>query len=65
MAQQNQPQTHRFDTEALTAYAENLLAAASMPRERARDVASVLVEADLLGHDTHGLELLPGYLADI
>jgi L-lactate dehydrogenase len=36
-----------------------------MPRDRAADVASVLVEADLLGHDTHGLELLPSYLAHI
>jgi L-lactate dehydrogenase len=57
--------TQRFDAEALTACAEHLLAAASMPRDRALDVASVLVEADLLGHDTHGLELLPGYLAHI
>ena len=57
--------SQRFDTETLTSYAENLLVAAAMPRDRARDVATVLVEADLLGHDTHGLELLPGYLAHI
>ena len=63
MTQDNSPR--RFDASTLDAYAENLLVAATMPRERARDVASVLVEADLLGHDTHGLELLPGYLNDI
>lgn len=55
----------RFDHHALTHFAENLLVASRMPQDRARDVASVLVEADLLGHDTHGLELLPGYLAHI
>jgi LDH2 family malate/lactate/ureidoglycolate dehydrogenase len=55
----------RFDAEALTEFAQRLLIAASMPADRARDVASVLVESDLLGHDTHGLELLPTYIADI
>lgn len=55
----------RFDAAALTACAQALLAAAKMPAERAWDVAGVLVEADLLGHDTHGLALLPTYLEDI
>ena len=31
----------------------------------ARDVASILVDGDLLGHTTHGLALLPAYLAQI
>jgi LDH2 family malate/lactate/ureidoglycolate dehydrogenase len=56
-------ESHRFAPQPLTQFAENLLVAAKMPRDRASAVASVLVEADLLGHDTHGLELLPGYLA--
>ena len=55
----------RFDAGALTAFAQALLEAASMPAERAADVASILVEGDLLGHDTHGLQLLPSYLAQI
>ncbi|MGE5523553.1 MAG: Ldh family oxidoreductase, partial [Rhodospirillaceae bacterium] len=55
----------RFGAEALTQYATSLLTAAAMPPDRARDVAGVLVEADLLGHDTHGLELLAPYVADI
>ena len=55
----------RFDAGALTAFAQALLEAASMPAERAGDVASILVEGDLLGHDTHGLQLLPSYLAQI
>ncbi|MDB5864089.1 MAG: lactate dehydrogenase [Betaproteobacteria bacterium] len=65
MHTETESQPARFDAEALTAFAERLLTAAAMPPDRARDVAGVLVEADLLGHDTHGLELLPTYLADI
>ena len=36
-----------------------------MPRDRARTMADVMVEADLLGHDTHGLDQLAGYLVQI
>lgn len=36
-----------------------------MPRDRARTMADVMVEADLLGHDTHGLDQLAGYLEQI
>ena len=31
----------------------------------ARDVATVLVDGDLMGHTTHGLALVPGYLAEL
>lgn len=55
----------RFDARALLTFAETLLVAASMPPDRAKDVAAVLVEADLMGHDTHGLDLLSTYVADI
>ena len=37
----------RFDALELTRFAESLLIAASMPPDRARDVADVLVEGDL------------------
>src|SRR4051794_9690649 len=57
------PQRHRAG--ALIDFAARLLAAAGMPDERARAVAETLVEADLLGHTTHGLHLLAPYLADI
>ena len=33
-----------------------------MGNSAARDVASILVEGELLGHDTHGLQLLKPYL---
>ena len=55
----------RYDADALVEFAQSLLVAARMPRDRAGDVAQILVEADLLGHDTHGLQLLPTYLQHI
>ena len=55
----------RYDAAALIAFAQSLLTQAGMPQDRAHDVADILVEADLLGHDTHGLQLLPTYLQHI
>lgn len=55
----------RYDAAALIEFAKSLLIAAGMPQERAHDVADILVEADLLGHDTHGLQLLATYLQHI
>ena len=55
----------RYDAEALTDFAEGLLTAAGLQEAAARDVAEVLVEGDLLGHDTHGLQLLAPYLAEL
>ncbi len=46
-------------------FATALLKRAGLARDRARTVADVLVEADLLGHDTHGLDQLAGYLQQI
>jgi LDH2 family malate/lactate/ureidoglycolate dehydrogenase len=54
---------HAFDD--LIAYARSLLEAAGMNVDLAVDVAEVLVEGDLLGHDTHGLALLAGYLGEL
>jgi LDH2 family malate/lactate/ureidoglycolate dehydrogenase len=53
----------RYDAESLIDFGTALFAAAGMPAERARVVGAILVEADLMGHDTHGLNLAPGYLA--
>ena len=36
-----------------------------MERAKAGTVAELLVEADMLGHDTHGLELLGSYLEEL
>jgi LDH2 family malate/lactate/ureidoglycolate dehydrogenase len=50
---------------ALIAFAQALLEKAGLEPDKAAAVAEILVEADLLGHTTHGLALLPPYLADI
>jgi LDH2 family malate/lactate/ureidoglycolate dehydrogenase len=55
----------RYGAAALVDFGKSLLCAAGMPADRARDVAEILVEADLLGHDTHGLHLLATYLQHI
>ncbi len=55
----------RYDAAALIGFAESLLTAAGMPGDRAHDVADILVEGDLMGHDTHGLQLLASYLQHI
>jgi L-lactate dehydrogenase len=55
----------RYAADALRAWAAELLARAGMDAAPARDVAAVLLEGDLLGHDTHGLALLAPYLAEL
>lgn len=49
----------------LIAFATTLLVRAGLDHDKAAAVAETLVEGDLLGHTTHGLALLPGYLAEI
>ncbi|MEO1090106.1 MAG: Ldh family oxidoreductase [Pseudomonadota bacterium] len=54
--------TDRHPAAALVALARVLLEDAGLEPAKAAVVAEVLVEADLLGHDTHGLQLLLPYL---
>ncbi|MDO8538794.1 MAG: Ldh family oxidoreductase [Opitutaceae bacterium] len=54
-----------FAAENLIAFARALLVATGVEEEKAAAVAQILVEGDLLGHTTHGLALLPAYLAEI
>ncbi|MBI5767278.1 MAG: Ldh family oxidoreductase [Verrucomicrobia bacterium] len=49
----------------LIAFAHALLEHAGLDPDKAATVAAILVEADLLGHTTHGLALLAPYLAEI
>jgi LDH2 family malate/lactate/ureidoglycolate dehydrogenase len=49
----------------LASFASALLRAAGLPEDRAHVVAEVLLEGDLLGHTTHGLDLLAPYLRDL
>lgn len=55
----------RYGVDALVSFAHALLARSGVRDDIARDVAAVLVDGDLLGHTTHGLALLPAYLAAI
>jgi len=55
----------RRTASALVRYARELLVAAGMDVAIAEDVATTLLEGDLLGHDTHGLALLAPYLGEI
>ncbi len=57
--------TIRYSAEQLTDFAHALLVRAGLDAPLAQDVATILVEGDLLGHDTHGLALLAPYLAEI
>jgi L-lactate dehydrogenase len=54
--------TLRHDAADLLRFATAAFVAAGLNAERAAAVAEVLVEGDLMGHDTHGLALLSGYL---
>lgn len=59
------PSTPRHPVSSLLAFAEALLRAAGMPQDKAEAVADILVDGDLMGHTTHGLQLLPSYLREI
>ena len=55
----------RYWQNDLVAFAAAMLHGVGLRDDRARTVAEVLVEGDLLGHTTHGLALLPAYLEQI
>jgi len=57
--------TARHPALQLTVFATGLLQRAGLDFDKARVVAEILVEADLLGHTTHGLQLLPPYLEEL
>jgi LDH2 family malate/lactate/ureidoglycolate dehydrogenase len=55
----------RYRPADLVAYATALFAAAGCDGDKPETIAAGLVEADLLGHTTHGLNLAPGYLREL
>lgn len=57
--------TKRYDVDNLIAFAESLLKKSDLSPERAAVVADILVEGDLIGHTTHGLQLLAPYLKEL
>src|SRR3954453_13884737 len=55
----------KFDAGELLNFGKSLLIATGLSEDRARDVAEVLLEGDLLGHTTHGFAQLSGYLKSL
>lgn len=58
-------QDTRFTFRDLREFATELFAAAGCDGDKPSAIAAGLVEADLLGHTTHGLQLAPAYLRDL
>jgi L-lactate dehydrogenase len=54
-----------YGAQDLRDFARAVLAAAGLPKEPAVAVATGLVAADLMGHDTHGLALLADYIDEL
>jgi L-lactate dehydrogenase len=57
--------TPRYTATALVSFAIDLLRKAGLETEKARATAAILVEGDLMGHSTHGLQLLGPYLGEL
>jgi len=55
----------RYPANALFDFANRLLQHAGLAPKIAEIVAETLLEADLMGHSTHGLQLLAPYLAEL
>lgn len=60
-----QPAAPRYAPADLVALAAGLFRAAGCDADKAQIMAELLVEADLLGHTTHGLQLAAGYLDEL
>lgn len=54
-----------IDRAALLTFAETLLTRAGMEPDKAATTAEVLVEGDMIGHDTHGLQLMHWYIESL
>ena len=55
----------RYAAETLRDFAGALALAAGLPKQRAQRMAEILVEADMMGRSTHGIEHLDWYLTDL
>jgi len=55
----------RYGASDLVGFASSLFVQVGLSAERATTLAEILVEADLIGHTTHGLKLLAPYLTEL
>ena len=51
--------------ENLIKFCKNILIKLNMDSDKAHATSEILVEADMMGHNTHGVRLLPNYVSDI
>lgn len=58
-------QEYLYNHKLLIDFAIEVLSKAGLKKERAAVVAETLVEADLMGHSTHGLQLLEPYAREL
>ncbi len=56
---------HRFDAQALRDFCRDCFVRAGVAADKAVVVAEILVEGDLLGHTTHGLQMMIPYMKSI
>jgi LDH2 family malate/lactate/ureidoglycolate dehydrogenase len=57
--------SNTYTAVSLTRFACGLLRAAGLSTDKSEAVGQILVEGDLMGHNTHGLALLAPYLAEL
>jgi LDH2 family malate/lactate/ureidoglycolate dehydrogenase len=57
--------TKRYSVQELKAFSEKILTRVGLDPVKAQAVAETLIEADLMGHTTHGLQLLPVYVQEL
>ncbi|KAF1914719.1 Malate/L-lactate dehydrogenase [Ampelomyces quisqualis] len=60
-----QPPMHHVDASDARTFVERILVGNRVPKDNATIVAKYLVEADLRGVDTHGMNRIPSYMARI
>lgn len=56
---------NHYDVDALSSFIKQLFVKAGMPENKASSVTHALVQADVMGHATHGLAIAPWYVEEI
>lgn len=54
--------THQFSADTLQAFTQQIFMAVGTPEHIAKNVAEILIGANLTGHDSHGVLRIPTYL---
>lgn len=57
--------SNRYDAESLKSFANQLMIHAGIDEDKTEVVAEILLEGDLMGHTTHGLQMLVPYLKSV